>query len=106
MLMASAATGTGRTGVGIGSVLENSGWMPGSKVGKGDGTTSTTGEGEDVGIGLDVGEGVAVGRDAPVGSGVELGTIVGREELTSAGGEGLTKGATWVSGAEGELRDG
>ena len=89
----------------MGSVLEDSGWVPGSKVGKGDGTTRATGEGESVGIGLDTRKGVAVGQSVPVGSGVEggLGVAVSRKAPVSADGEGLTKEA---SGAEGELRDG
>jgi hypothetical protein len=87
----------------MGSVLDDSGWVPGSKVGKGDGTTRVMGEGEGVGVGRDVGGGVVEDKDAPINSGVGLGVAVGSEELVSAGGEGLVKG---VAGAEGELRDG
>jgi len=76
MLTTSEATGTGRTGVGMGSVVEGTN-PSGPGMGKGSGTTRTTGERvgtrEGVGIGLEAGEGVEVGEGAKVGQGVKVG---------------------------------
>jgi hypothetical protein len=92
MLTASAATGTGKTGVGMGSVVDGT-KASGPGMGKGSGTTRATSEGvgegigKDVGVGLGVDDRVWVGKGVSVRRGVGLGVVEGIEGAVAVGGE-------------------
>ena len=104
MFTASGATGTGRTGVGMGSVVEGTkAFGPGT--GNGSGTTRAAAEGGDAGVWTGTGEGIRAGAGVQVGCRVGLGLAVGDERGVAVGAGvavGLRRSGAAATAADGE----